>query len=386
MLHALELSVVSPRRLDIPLPKRIFNDNAPMLHRLHLKGVHVSLSSPALFGLTHLHIEEHGDPDHESSRDSGVPQALRQLPALESLYLANTLPIGMSYLDSSPIRLPRLQKLTLIDEGPACTDVLGWLEIPASCKIHLECEFYDESELEECLPMLCGCIPANADPFHTLSVVGVDVDEARAGLKLWRDSNIHDLHLPVDPDLFISTFCPAESHQPANILKVMCNTLPLSDVCTIHAQHWEGVLSRDLWKRLFAKNCPKTSNISMSKWSEVVSLCSALTTKLDDKLPARGEEEHGAVLPLDQLFLPDLKHISLESVNVRFRTEWNDKGSVLVSALNMRRSAGRAVSVVRLGKGCVFNAAQLRELRDVVHVELDPDVIVMPEASVAGPG
>ncbi|TFY77738.1 hypothetical protein EWM64_g6274 [Hericium alpestre] len=384
MLDALELIVVSPpgRHHRSLLPEGIFDNNSPVLRRLHLKGIRVAWSVPILRGLTHLHIEEEGNPNHTHGLDGGFFHALKGLPALEILYLANVLPDEVLSLDNGSVPLLRLRSLTLVGEGPSRLYVLGRLEIPSSCRLRLQCEYYNESELEACLPMLCGHFSATPDPFHTLSLV--DIDETRTDLKLWRESNIRDsstLHPPVDPDLVISASCPTEPYRPLDPLEIMCDTLPLSDIRTILIQRREFTMRGDQWKRLFAANCQKVNNVFMSKELEAMDLCRVLSTRL-------GNAQGTAFTP-DQLFLPDLKLLSLQSVNLGYCTGWHDKfvdvGDVFVNTFNMRRTRGRAISTIRLGRGCVVSAAQLNALRDIVYVELNPDVVLeLPEASVAG--
>ncbi|TFY75236.1 hypothetical protein EWM64_g8773, partial [Hericium alpestre] len=241
--------------------------------------------------------------------------------------------------------------LTLIDEGPRCLRVFKQLDIPPSCRVHLECVDHNNPHLEASLLPLCDQFPAKADSFHTLSIVYTD--EHTIGLKLWRTSSVSGsevFHPAQDPDLLMSVFIiwgdeedEEEDEDPnPEPTEVMCDALPLSEVRVVRIVVNEcklPVSSCMGWQR-FSRNCRKINTIILDRGSDVRDLCGAI---LEDEAAREGGQQTDSTQ--SEPFLPNLKVLELDAMDLRpFKTR---KGTKIEIANNPTRIAVRHIG------GCI---------------------------------
>ncbi|TFY79102.1 hypothetical protein EWM64_g4913 [Hericium alpestre] len=217
------------------------------------------------------------------------------------------------------------------------------------------------------------------DSFHILSVFHSD-DGYTIGLKLWQMSSVfnssifHPLH---DPDLFISLHPPFASEYFPEPIEAMCDMLPLDNIRVVIFQDCSLSLSDHEWKFLFETNCQQVSSIFVGNQSDAHGLCEAMRPSDNKAIQEEDGQERASMQA--QVFLPDLELLEVESVD--FRPYSSSSGEVLetgqlyVDTFTQRRMMGKPISTIRLGKGCVIDAARLDALKAVIHVECDPDAI-----------
>ncbi|KAF8966433.1 hypothetical protein BDZ97DRAFT_683489 [Flammula alnicola] len=132
--------------LDFMLPVNLFDNQAPRLRVLDLRGCGCHFSSPIFRNLTTLVVWKPSSqqiPRAESWLEILIHMTeLRKLELTRAFNLESALPADTFLVDSQPIldvSLPNLQVLTLVGNIEPCSTIFTHLQFPSSCVMNVRC-------------------------------------------------------------------------------------------------------------------------------------------------------------------------------------------------------------------------------------------------------
>ncbi|TFY79699.1 hypothetical protein EWM64_g4313 [Hericium alpestre] len=376
------------------LPSDIFNGHAPILRRLELWRIQVPWSAPILRGLTHLYIDNthyHPPPtDGDVTLYTQFFRALREMSALEDLYLSNCLPAEPRDPPSiQTVMLPRVQKLTLCSGFTVeCAGVVKHLAILPSCDVTVECGLFDPFHFQRIISFVKAhtLSAANQLPLLTMSLSITQGDptyrDPRWELRFWAAGNSLDLAgLRQDQaDVpSISILVDVQEEELDVDLQALCQCLPkdiIRDLVVTTGDTMRTLIPED-WVFILGEY---TAVENMSVMGDVVhALCGALGIPRSGL--SEGTEE--VLLTREQLFLRNLKHIEFEQVDFHHNYEMeqleDDEEHVVVGTrvydmLKTSLSRRRAASDIPLTlfiRGCSIDLEQIRGLQEIAEVDWD---------------
>ncbi|TFY79702.1 hypothetical protein EWM64_g4310 [Hericium alpestre] len=378
------------------LPSDIFNGHAPRLHQLELWRIQIPWSAPILRGLTHLHIDN--THYHPRATDGDVTVyteffcALREMSALEDLYLSYCLPAEPRDTPSiQTVTLPRVQKLTLCSGFTVeCAGVVKHLAILPSCDVTVDCGLlvFDSLHFQRIISFVKAhtLSAANQLPLLTLSLSTTQeypsYEDPKWQLRFWAAGSSPDLAgLRQDQaDLpSISVLAALHEEEVHSDLQLLFQSLPKDItrdlIVTPGCVFW--TLTPEDWVFVLGEY---TAVENMSVKAEAAhALCGALGIPRSG-LPEGTEE---VLLIHEQLFLRNLKRIEFEQVDFHHNYEMerleDDEEHVVVgtrvydmlkTSLS-RRHAASDIPLTLFIRGCSIDPEQIRGLQEVAQVDWD---------------
>ncbi|KAI0322285.1 hypothetical protein OF83DRAFT_855473 [Amylostereum chailletii] len=204
----LECFQIAPSPLPVPslpLPARLFANNAPKLRRLTLHGFTIPWSSTLLTNLTVLDINIAPGP-LTSFLFSDIMTGLGRMHFLQKFTLVGGLPTWNASYPDDAVSLPHLAQIVL--QGPPRTsyELLNRLHTPSQVKINLTCSFASSvqdplADLERINAMFLSRLPSR------MRVVSVPSASGHQDISPRVPSRSSSRRFPSKPAFFDPTTC-----------------------------------------------------------------------------------------------------------------------------------------------------------------------------------